>query len=81
MIRSGDKPLKRHHQLKTHGGWLAWPDHPDVTGQPGGEPVEHTTEGNRPPPCNDAPPGWTWRTPAGFLIHDEPEPPLDEWDE
>lgn len=39
---------RRHHVLKTHGGWALEPH----------------------------PPGWQWRSPAGFTINDQPGVPL-----
>ncbi len=53
---------RRHHVLKTHAGW-------DLT--PGRDPASRPDLGQSP---EDANPGWTWRTPAGFTVQDETEP-------
>ncbi len=50
---------RRHHVLKTHAGWQLEPVH---------EPSDHTDH-------TPAGPAWRWRTPAGFTIHDNAEPP------
>jgi hypothetical protein len=56
---------RRHHNLKTHTPWTLDPEPaPDPSPARGG--------------CQ-APggaPGWRWRTPAGLVITDGPEPPL-----
>ena len=50
---------RRHHNLKTHGGWDLEPEPASQgAGEGGGAGV-----------------GWSWRTPAGMLIWDGPEPP------
>jgi len=56
---------RRHHILKTHAGWDLEPD----AGQP--PPTPHLTGSDPPDPV-----AWTWRTPAGFHIHDHADPPL-----
>ena len=58
---------RRHHVLKTHAGWGLDPG-------PVAPPNSRTPDlGGSDPP---EPVAWTWRTPAGFHIHDHADPPL-----
>jgi hypothetical protein len=51
---------RRHHNLKTHGGWQLLPE-ASSSDPPDGTPA--------------ATAGWTWRTPSGVDITDGPAPP------
>jgi hypothetical protein len=70
---------RRHHVLKTHAGWSLEP-----TGPPGlpGDLPDGAPPGSGPPSVDQGAspaspkPGWTWRTPAGFTVREEPDPPL-----
>jgi hypothetical protein len=61
---------RRHHVLKTHAGWDLQPD--------AGPPPPGSDAPGADPPGSDPPDpiAWTWRTPAGFHIHDHADPPL-----
>ena len=70
---------RRHHVLKTHAGWSLEPT--DPPGPPGESP-DGAPPGTGPPSVD---PGgspatpelaWIWRTPAGFTVRGEPDPPL-----
>jgi hypothetical protein len=56
---------RRHHNLKTHTPWTLDPDPPP-------DPAPAGADCRAP----GGPAGWRWRTPAGLVITDGPEPPL-----
>jgi hypothetical protein len=78
---------RRHHVLKTHAGWAL-----DSTGPPqdgaGPDTAHELPEPGQDPPVGGGPReaegesrvgidcGWIWRTPAGFTVHDAPDPAL-----
>jgi hypothetical protein len=74
---------RRHHVLKTHAGWQLEPDpHPDRVPHPDQVPRadQILRADDHPDPGRDDPvdpPGWRWRTPAGFTVSDQPTPPLE----
>ncbi len=80
---------RRHHVLKTHAGWaLDTTGPPDREGPEGHDAAHELRDRGHDPPGPGAPreaagesragtgSGWTWRTPAGFTVHDAPDPAL-----
>ncbi len=78
---------RRHHVLKTHAGWdlqcaVANPDPSDPSDPP--DPPDPSDPSDL-PACAEAQDGfpsatnlgWSWRTPAGFLVRDSADPPLE----
>lgn len=70
---------RRHHVLKTHAGWslepTGLPDHPwsrSDDDPPGTGPPAHDAGGA----LASSIPGWSWRTPAGFSVHETSDSPL-----
>jgi hypothetical protein len=71
---------RRHHMLKTHGGWRLAPataGDRTATAEAAPEGLSKITPDAGPRPTSKGrsePPGWRWRTPAGLTVLDESEP-------
>jgi hypothetical protein len=70
---------RRHHNLKTHGGWELIPQDGDPYAEHDPPPDAAVAEVPAAPASPESPTaghGWTWHTPAGLRVADGPAPPF-----